>query len=82
MNRLIEESGEQRKFRHLPEMCYASPCQLGALTSESFSERIIIAVNLLVNTYRIRLDQGNTDNMIDLRTSKRLMERVRTKIVV
>ena len=34
------------------------------------------AANLLIDAYRIRLDQGNKDKIIVLRMSKRLMERV------
>ena len=37
---------------------------------------MISAANLLIDAYRIRLDQGNKDKIIVLRMSKRLMERV------
>ena len=79
MDYLIEESGEEYKFGHLTEMCCNSPCKLGTLTSESFSERMKSVHNLLVNTHRIHLDDEMTDKIIVLRMSKRFMERVRTK---
>ena len=37
-------------------MCCNSAVQLGALTSESFSERMISAAILLVDTYRLHLN--------------------------
>ena len=36
IDKMIKESGDERRFGHLPEMCTKSPAQLGALTSESF----------------------------------------------
>ena len=56
-----------------------SPCQLGVLTSESFSQRMMSAANLLVDTRRLHLNNEMADKMITLHMSKRLMERVRTK---
>ena len=43
LDHMIKESGEERQFAHLPEMCWNYPVQLGELTSESFSERMISA---------------------------------------
>ena len=63
MEHLIEEHGELRKFRCLLDVCINSLCQLGALTSESFSKRMISAVNLLVDVHRIRLDHENIDKI-------------------
>ena len=57
---MIKESGDERKFGCLPKMCCNSPLQLGALTSENFSERIISVANLLVNAHRLHLN----DNMM------------------
>ena len=54
MDHLIEESGEKRKFGHLPEARSDSTFQLGILASESFSERIRSAANILVDTRRDR----------------------------
>ena len=54
MNNPIEEIGEQRKVVHLPDMFRNSTCQLGALSSESFSERMISTTNILVDVHHIR----------------------------
>ena len=51
MDHYIEEIVRERKFGYLPEMCCDSPCQLGVLTSESFSERMISVANLLADTH-------------------------------
>lgn len=60
----IEESGEYRKFGCPPEMCCNSPCQIGALTSEKISERMISAGNLLVDTHFILLGHDFIDKLI------------------
>ena len=51
MEHLMEENREHRKFACLPDVCSNSPSQLGALTHESFSERMISAANILVDTH-------------------------------
>ena len=56
MKHLIEAIGETRKFGCIPETRSNSPCKLGALTSESFSERMISAANLIFYVHQIRLD--------------------------
>ena len=76
---MIEKNGVTRIFGYLPEMCKNSPCQLGVLTSESFSERMISAANLLVTTHRLHLDHDHIDKMVVLRMDKRFMERVPRK---
>ena len=58
-------------------MWYNFLCQIGALMSESFSERMISAVNLLVDDNRIRLGHDFIDDLIVSRMSKRFMERAR-----
>ena len=60
-------------------MCCNYPCQIGALTSESFSECMISAANLLVETHRISLVHDFIGNLIVLRMSKRFMESVTHK---
>ena len=75
----MEENRECRKFGHLLETRINSLCQIGALTSESFSEQMISAANLLVDTHRIRLHCYNIDKMVVLHASKRFMERLRRK---
>ena len=79
LDHLMHESGEERKFGCLSEMCSDSPYQLGALTSYIFSERMIIVANLLVDAHRIHLNDEMIDKMIILRMNKRFIERVRTK---
>ena len=64
LDHLILETREECQFGCLPEMCCNSPCQLTVLTLESFSERMISAANLIVDTYRLYLNDG----MIDKRT--------------
>ena len=46
----IDEVNSERggKFGFLPQMCKNSKCQLGALASQSFAERMNSAANLLV----------------------------------
>ena len=79
LDRLIQESGEERYFGHLSEKCCASPCQLGVLTSESFSSRMISVANLLVDTHRLHLNYDMIDNLIVSRMNKRFIERFRSK---
>ena len=66
MDHSIEESGEHRKCGYLPDVCCNSPCQIGELASDFFSERMISAANLLVDTYRIRLGHAHIDKLIFL----------------
>ena len=76
---MIQESGQENQFGYLLEM-YSNPlCQLGVLTSDSFSERMTSASNVLVDTYWLHLHDEMTDKMILLCVSKRFMEIVRTK---
>ena len=60
-------------------MCKNFPCQFGALTSESFFERMISAANLLLDTHCLHLDHNHIDKMVVLRMHKRFMKRVRLK---
>ena len=49
------------------------------LTSESFSERMISAANLLFDTHQLYLNDNTRDKLNVLLMNKRLMERVRSK---
>ena len=60
-------------------MCCNSPIQLGALTSEIFSERMISAANVLVDAHRIHLNDDMIDKLIVLRMNKKFIDRVRSK---
>ena len=64
MEHLIEENGYHRKFGCLDDMRRNYPCQLGALTSETYSEKMISAANLLVDSHRILLRHDNVDKMV------------------
>lgn len=75
MENSLEESGEHRKFGHLPGACCNSPFQSWALTSESFSERMISEANLLVDAHHIYSGHDFIDKMIVLCMKKRLKER-------
>ena len=76
---LMEENGENRKIACLSEMCSNSPCELGALTSESFFKWIASAANVHVDAHHARLDHDDIDNMVVLRMNKSFMERSRRK---
>ena len=79
LNHLNQESGEECQFGCLSEMCCNYPCQLGALTSESFSEIIISTANLLVDTHQLHLNDDMIDKLNFLCVNKRFMEIVRSK---
>ena len=64
LDHLIQESREERKFGCLPEMCSNSTYQLGTLTSERFSERMISLANLLLDTHRLHLNDDMIDKLI------------------
>ena len=74
---MIEESGSERKFGCLPEMCTKSPVQLGALTSESFSERMISNANLLVDPHRLKFGEDMIDKLAVLHINKKFVDRLR-----
>ena len=60
-------------------MCTKYPVQLGALTSESFSERMISCANLLVDAHRLKFGDDVIDKLIVLRMNKKFMDRMRSK---
>ena len=61
---MIKKSRGERQFGLLPEMCSNSPVYLGEFTSESFSEIMKSADNLLVDTHRMHLNDDMIDNLI------------------
>ena len=73
------ENGKNRKFGCLPGMLRNYHCQLDALKSEFFSERMISVANRLSDTQLILLNHNNIDKMVVLRISKRFLERARRK---
>ena len=76
---LIQENGEERQFVYLPEIFCNSPYQLSVLNSESFSERMVSAANLLFDIHILHLNDDIIDKRVVLRMNKRFMERVRSK---
>ena len=81
LDHMTEVSREECRFGSLPEMCPNSPVQFGALTSESFSERIMSAANLLVDAHRLCFGDCMIDKLIALRMNKKFMDRIRNKPV-
>ena len=79
LDHLIKEIGDEHKFGCLPESCYNSPCQLGVIALESFSEIMTSASNVLVDAHRLHLNDDMIDEMIILRMNKKFMERIRTQ---
>ena len=77
LDHMTEVSGSERKFGCLPEMCTKSPVQLGALTSESFSERMMSSANLLVDTRLLKFG-NDIDKLIVLRMNKKFMDIMRS----
>ena len=49
----------------------------GALTSDSFSERMISNANLLVDPHRLKFGDEMIDKLVVLRMNKKFMDRLR-----
>ena len=62
---------------YLPLMCKNSPVQLGALSAQSFAERMISAGNLLITRKRTLLDDDLINKLIVLRMNRKFMEFMR-----
>ena len=58
----------------LPSMCKSSVYQLGALCAQSFTERMILAENLLVTKRQTLLDDDHVNMLIVLRIDCNFME--------
>ena len=61
-------------FGYLPLMCRNSKCQLGALNSEGFAERMNSAANLLVTKNRMLLGDEMIEQLVVLRINRNFME--------
>ena len=81
LDHMTEVSGEERRFGCLPEMCSNSLVQLGALTLESFSERMMSANNLLIDVHRLHFGDDMISKLIVLRMSKKFMDIIRNETV-
>ena len=79
LDHMAETSGSERKFGCLLEMCTKSPVKLGALASESFSERMISCANLLVDAHRLKFGNEMIDKLVVLHMNKKFMCRMRSK---
>ena len=61
-------------FGYLVLMCKASPCQLGALNSQSFAERMISVGNLIITKKRTQLDDIIIKQLVVLQMNRKFME--------
>ena len=73
-------SSESNKncFGYLPLMASCSKCQLGALNSQSYAERINSVANLIVTLKRGDLDTVLMNKLVMLRMNETFMEYLRT----
>lgn len=73
---IMERANAEREniFGYLPLMCKNSPVQLGALSAQSFAERMISAGNLLITSKRTQLDDELINKLIVLRMNRKFME--------
>ena len=58
---------------YLPAMCRNSACQLGALNSQSFVERMNSAANLIVTKKRTNLADELIDKLVVIRMNRDFM---------
>ena len=63
-------------FGYLPLMKGASKCQLGAVNSESYSERINSAANQVVTKNVVSTDPDFVDILVTLRMNEKFMAHV------
>ena len=66
-------------FGLLPDMWKCLPCQLGALWSQSFVERMNSAGNLLVTKDKMNLGDDLIEKLVVLRMNKEFMKFMRTE---
>ena len=57
-------------FGYLPLMACSSQCQLGALNSQSFSQRVNYIANLVVNKLALKTDSEFVDMLVTLRANE------------
>ena len=80
MMSILECENKNGRFGYLLDMCKNSRCQLGALLSQSFAERMNSNANLLVTKNRTLLDDELIDMLVVLRMNKEFMELVRKRV--
>ena len=63
---IMEKANQEREniFGYLPLMCKNSPVQLGALSAQSFAERMISVGNLLITKKQTQLDNKLRDKLV------------------
>ena len=66
-------------FGYLPLMACSSECQLGALNSQSFSERVNSGANLVVNKLALKTDPEFVDMLVTLRANEPFMNFIQEK---
>ena len=80
MDKISDENDRRGgKFEYLYEMCKNSRCQLGALSSQSYVERMNSTANLLVTKNRTLLDHDIIDKLVVLRMNRSFMMMTRTR---
>ena len=67
----------EKCFGYLPVMVGCSKCQLGALTAQSFAERINSAAKEINTKDRLKMDPVLIDKLVTIRMNKSFMEFVR-----
>ena len=70
----------EKCFGYLPVMVGCSKCQLGALTAQSFAERINSAAKEINTKDRLKMDPVLIDKLVTIRMNKSFMEFVRENV--
>ena len=70
---LQKEDPDRSKFGFIPLLASCSDGEIGALNAESFAERIISAVNLIMTEGRTLLDDATLDKLVVLRMNREFM---------
>ena len=55
------------------KICRLSPCQLGALNTQTFAERMNLCAKLIVSDERTNLNHGLIDKLVVLRMNLKFM---------
>ena len=68
-----KEDPDRSKFGLIPLLASCSDGEIGALNAESFAERIISAVDLIMTDGRTALDDSTMDKLVVLRMNRDFM---------
>jgi hypothetical protein len=82
VSKMMKEINSENKrldnlFGFLPDMCKNSRCQLGALASQSFAERMNSCANLLLTKNRLTMSDDAIEKFVVLRMNKDFMQLMR-----